>query len=298
MSHDDFLDLKAERDDWHRPSKVEGKRETNNNLSSGDSGSNGSGGIITVIITLILAVLLAGLGYWVAEQLDRVYEQFERTNQQLDLISRRVQVLESKLDVSNDSMASSAAAFKATLKNHDSEIRKLWGVSYDRNRKSIQANKNELDGLLKSLKALKKSNDQLAKASISLKTEIGQLKKLELTQQLTRINGQLTNQESALSKASSDVKTLSEKLAPMSSLVEGQQNAIQVNQRKIKELNNELVRSLTDVESQLNDKTVENRVKKLAELVDSIDKSRSRVNSELVKLSGRVNDLQKRAAQK
>lgn len=57
----------------------------------------------------------------------------------------RIASMESKLSVTDESLSQSGAAMQALLQDHEvridtnlSEIRKLWGVSYDTNRRSIE----------------------------------------------------------------------------------------------------------------------------------------------------------------
>ncbi len=288
MAHDDLFDLKAERDEWHDNAPKDGSSK--NKRRNRDSSSGDSSGTVIIIVTLILAVLLGALGYWVSEQFNQVYGQFDRVNQQFDLLSKRVKVLESKLDVSNDNMLNSDAAVKATLKEHGSEIRKLWGISYDRNKKSIKANQD-------ALKSLKKTAKQLQAES---KAYSGKFKATE--QKLSSLGGQLGDIDfkATMAKLSSSQKAsetklnaLSEKVEPIGSLLEKQAVEVKLQAKKVNELNDELLRSITDLQIQLNDESLKKKVNKLSGLIDSIDKNRSRVNSELVKLSNRVNELQK-----
>ncbi|GLQ30964.1 hypothetical protein [Litoribrevibacter albus] len=282
MAHDDLLDLKAERDDWQTTKRSPKKVETTVKESP-----SGSGGMFAIIVSLILAVLLAGMGYWVADQFDRVYDQFDRTNQQINLLSQRVQVLEGKLDISNDSVASSEAAFRATLKEHDSEIRKLWGVSYDRNRKSIQDQEKEIASLKASSKSVKSQTDKISASLTKVDQKVNELTKLKLSDALASIRQDI--------KQSSDlINALSQKINPYLPKLEEYQASITANTKQIKDLNDELLRSVTDLQIQLNDDSLDKEVNKLSKLIESIDKNRTRVNAELVKLSGKVNDLQKK----
>ncbi|MFC3149706.1 hypothetical protein ACFOEK_01550 [Litoribrevibacter euphylliae] len=286
MAHDDLLDLKAERDDWQPI-----KRNTRKNDNDSDNDRSGSGSVFSIIVSLVLAVLLAGMGYWVADQFDKVYDQFERTNQQLNLLSQRVQVLEGKLDTSNDSMLSSEAAVKATLKEHGSEIRKLWGVSYDRNRKAINAQSNDIAQLKKTTKTLKSEVDGAQSKLTQVTKDVSVLSKLKVGESLATL-------ETKLLGVSKEVDAFSTQLKPLLPKLEQYDESIVRNTKQLKELNDELIRSITDIQIQLNDDSLDKEVNKLSKLIDSIDKNRSRVNAELVKLSSKVNELQKKASQK
>lgn len=294
MAHDDLLDLKAERDDWQQPAK----RNVRNVEYKADNGRKGSGGIFSIIVCLVLALLLAGMGYWVADQFDKVYDQFERTNQQLNLLSQRVQVLEGKLDVSNDSMASSAAAVRATLKEHDSEIRKLWGVSYDRNRKTINKQSDEIAELKKVSQSLKSGVNGLKSDVNGFKSNLNQVTKDVSVLNNLKVGESLAALETKLLTVAEQVSAFSEQLNPLLPKLEQYDESIVRHTKQLKELNDELIRSITDIQIQLNDDSLDKEVNKLSKLIDSIDKNRSRVNAELVKLSSKVNDLQKKMSAK
>lgn len=294
MAHDDLLDLKAERDDWQQPAK----RNVRNVEYKADNGRKGSGGIFSIVVCLVLALLLAGMGYWVADQFDKVYDQFERTNQQLNLLSQRVQVLEGKLDVSNDSMASSAAAVRATLKEHDSEIRKLWGVSYDRNRKTINKQSDEIAELKKVSQSLKSGVNGLKSDVNGFKSNLNQVTKDVSVLNNLKVGEALAALETKLLTVAEQVSAFSEQLNPLLPKLEQYDESIVRHTKQLKELNDELIRSITDIQIQLNDDSLDKEVNKLSKLIDSIDKNRSRVNAELVKLSSKVNDLQKKMSAK
>lgn len=280
MAHDDLLDLKAERDDWQTTKRAPKRNQTVEK-------EPGNRGVFAIVVSLVLAVLLAGMGYWVAVQLERVYEQFERTNHQLSLLSQRVGVLEGKLDISNDSMASSEAVFRATLKEHDSEIRKLWGVSYDRNRKAIKDNEDAISVLKGTAKSIQTENKKMAETLSNVDTSVAELSKLKLSESLSSLKKGL-NENSKL------VEDLSQKVSPYLPKLQQYQSSIESNSKQIKELNDELLRSVTDLQIQLNDDSLDKEVNELSELIRSIDKNRARVNAELVKLSNKVNDIQKK----
>jgi chromosome segregation ATPase len=67
---------------------------------------------------------------------------FQQSQAELSRADQRIAQLEDKLTLAGDESNASVTALQASLKEAHSEIGKLWGVAYDRNRKSIQANKN------------------------------------------------------------------------------------------------------------------------------------------------------------
>lgn len=140
MSNDD-LQIVPERDEAissrARPTKSADSRRTKSsgrdaNTSRADkSGSGGKGGLI-----FLLLLSFAASGY--------LYYLLQESNAAQADIGSRVASMESKLSVTDESLSQSGAAMQAVLQDHDvqldsqmSEIRKLWGVSYDTNRTAI-----------------------------------------------------------------------------------------------------------------------------------------------------------------
>ncbi|MFL0810620.1 MAG: hypothetical protein K6L76_09415 [Agarilytica sp.] len=86
------------------------------------------------VFALLIALLAGGAaGYSTWRMLEA-----EKMLGEADL---RIADLEGKFEMSGDEANASSATMQAKLKWADSEIRKLWGVSYDTNRKAIETNK-------------------------------------------------------------------------------------------------------------------------------------------------------------
>lgn len=98
-------------------------------------------------------------------------------------VSQRVSSLEGRLSVTDESLSESGAAMQALLQDHAaelelhmSEIRKLWGVAYDTNRKNIEALQTSLSGIRSQLQSLSDEVDnagsQVASRVDSLGSEL------------------------------------------------------------------------------------------------------------------------------
>lgn len=86
------------------------------------------------VLLAIAAVAFAGFVYW---QLQQTQQALQKTAATLTAAEGRVTELEKRLMLSGDESTQSMAALQANIKENASEIRKLWGVSNDRNRKAI-----------------------------------------------------------------------------------------------------------------------------------------------------------------
>ena len=125
--------------------------------------------LMALLVALVSATAAAYL-YW----------QVGQTQYKLAAYEQRITQMEGQLAMTGDESEASMAAVQAKLKWADSEIRKLWGVSHDRNRKAIESNTENLAAVKKSLAdlsaSLKKQADTLAKQVSAQQTVVQELK--------------------------------------------------------------------------------------------------------------------------
>ncbi len=126
------------------------------------SGSSGGGGRM-LGINLILAVLVAGLvvaGWFIANQ----HQLLTAEKQALDAAEGRIALLEERLRMTDETLIDSEKDTEEQIGFWESEIRKLWAVSNERNRKWIKDNEAALAKLTKTLTAIETSNRDLGTA--------------------------------------------------------------------------------------------------------------------------------------
>lgn len=113
---------------------------------------------VAVIALLIALASLGGSGFlaW----------QLTESQKALQLAKGRITGLETRLNLSSDQSTQTVEDIDAKLKWADSEIRKLWGVSNDTNKKKIAANVSGIAALKKSL-ATTKRNTTKSRASVT-----------------------------------------------------------------------------------------------------------------------------------
>jgi len=123
------------------------------------TGSTGSGKMIG--INLILAVLVAGLviaGWFIANQHQLLTEE----KLALNSAESRIAQMEDRLRMTDESLMDSEEDTQEKIGFWETEIRKLWAVSNDRNRKWIKDNEAALAKLQKTLSAIEASNRELS----------------------------------------------------------------------------------------------------------------------------------------
>ena len=105
---------------------------------------------------LIMAVLVAGLvvaGWFIANQ----HQMLKSEQAALAAASDRISVLEDRLRVTDEAMTETGQDTQEQLGFWESEIRKLWAVSNERNRKWIKTNEAGVGQVKKSLAAVETS---------------------------------------------------------------------------------------------------------------------------------------------
>lgn len=165
---------------------------------------NPSGNALLYFTFLLALAGLAGSGYlaWQGQQQAQTSQAIRAQ------LEARVAELEGKLSMSEDNALESAEAMKAKLVWADSEIRKLWGVSYDTNRKAIAANTDAIDALTKKLDG--NNSKLLADIKKQLGSVDGKLLAAQATvdEQLERLNtqiGKLIGLEKQMTQLRSDL---------------------------------------------------------------------------------------------
>ncbi|MFC6635099.1 hypothetical protein [Microbulbifer taiwanensis] len=99
----------------------------------------------------LFALILALAGLAAAAFL---YQQWQASRVQLVDAESRIAELEKRFEMSDEESSASVEVLSAKVKENASEIRKLWGVSYDTNRKGIDANKSAAAANKKQVAAL------------------------------------------------------------------------------------------------------------------------------------------------
>lgn len=152
----------------------------------------------------LCGIAAAGFAYW----------QLTLTQQALAQADLRIAELEGKFELSDDEANASTETMQAKLKWADSEIRKLWGVAHDTNRKAIAANKEAIEKTEKIAQSATKEVDTKVKQAMkNVTAELKLLSDLVEAQQLS-----LTNVENAQASIKTQAQTINQKLAELEKL--------------------------------------------------------------------------------
>ncbi len=156
------------------------------------------------LVIALIGLAIGGFLYW---QLMLTTDTLNQTQKELKAATARVSNLEQRLSLSDDESTQSITVVQAKVKENASEIRKLWGVSYDTNRKTI-------DTLGKSFKKIQASigsqTKQVKTALGNLDTELQILKDVSEGQQsvVARADQWMNQQKGAMDSVLKRVDTL------------------------------------------------------------------------------------------
>ncbi|MCB1667261.1 MAG: hypothetical protein KDI24_02810 [Pseudomonadales bacterium] len=168
------------------------------------------------ILVLLLLVAFIGSGYFSWLQ----YQQLTSLQASFDELKGRLASTDESLNQSGAALAVKLGDHEKELAKHWSEIKKLWGVSNDRNKKAIADNAEMVKGLKNSavarqkevatlegqLAAIKKSIDTVTSASLTSKLEVEEAKDQmqSLVDRLNRLDQSIKQWQTTLTRRVSE----------------------------------------------------------------------------------------------
>ncbi|MEX2367789.1 MAG: hypothetical protein WD601_14400 [Pseudohongiellaceae bacterium] len=175
-----------------------------------------------MLIALILLACIASA--W-------LFVQTRALTAERDALVQRVEQIESKLSVTDESLSESGAAMQSVLQEHSSElelhmseIRKLWGVAYDRNRPAIQELQTQQENMSARMNSF---NSSLAKADPIIQGYDGIQSRLET------LSSQLLVQSATLDDLSARARSLADRSNSLESRMQNQGSTINQHEEAI-----------------------------------------------------------------
>jgi len=233
-------------------------------------------------------------------------------NQQLKSeLQIQIKDLDNQLIAADASASEQGLTIEETLNKHNSEIRKLWGVSYDTNRKSIKGNNQSIETLKKEIATFDKTLSQQNKSTLALEAtqkklnatvnKIATVELVTLKDQQSSIKKSLLGIEDDASMLVSKSETQSLQITQLLKSLADLESSKMEGAARVKKAETAL-REITDkistierkLTTQLGDARPGDLQIQLAdhqEAIDSIDVYRIQVNSKLNRLESNVNQL-------
>ncbi|WP_417513760.1 hypothetical protein [Marinobacter sp.] len=264
--------------------------------SSGGSGRSG----LAVLWLLVIAVAVASVAGWYSQ--NQRIQTLEGQLEEADYWARQSKLalarFEGDLSQTGESLQERGASLaeqigsqKKQLDEADSEIRKLWAIANERNKKRLDEHQERIAaaeaGLVESRKAAADVGSTVEKVRTSLTADVAALTKQTETSiaALESSNRQATEQLTLLSKQLADVD--------------------QVVERRVRRFEQEQKLGISGIEGRLSalekklaqasdndrDQALRNELAALKKNVQAIDSSRAQITSRLVRLSDEVNQL-------
>ena len=174
--------------------------------SGGSDGSSFSNRIFSVILLLGLAAA----GWFLFVQQEELGEERER----LDQANQRLVVLEERLSATDNAMMQEGQDTKERIGFWQDEIRKLWAISNERNKKWIKDNERSInkitasiDGVVASTRNIQAAVDRHESAFEQQQGIIDQLASLELQlQQIVRSQRDLVDKVNKVNASFSQIR--------------------------------------------------------------------------------------------
>ena len=205
-------------------------------------GDDGGGRMIG--FTLVLAVLAAGLaaaGWFIANQHQLLTEE----QRQVADARTRIEALEDRLRMTDQVISETDAETGEQINLWESEIRKLWAISNERNKKWIQDNQRLLQSQKTTIQALQSTNQSLKSSVARHEKALGQQQ--EVADQLASIELQLQRMLRGQRELVDKVNAAAQTVARMNSEVKEHEQAIAAIDSYRRQFNTRLV----DIEQRL-----------------------------------------------
>jgi len=262
-------------------------------------GNGGGGSSVGLWLLLIIVAGAAGAGwYFQSQRIQAMEAQLEEADYWARQSKLALARFEGELSETGESlqqrgatMAEQIAGNAAALKTANSEIRKLWVVSNERNKARLNEHQERLDKVEKELAAE-------TRALADLTTSVEQLKS-SLGADLAALEEQTRTSIAALQDSSrqltEQVSVLNQKLAEVAPLVDSRIRRFEQEQKlTINGMEGRISALEKETDGLAGDSQVRALQKEIATLkktVASIDASRAQLTSRLVRLSDEVNSL-------
>jgi len=225
------------------------------------------------LIVVLLIVGAVGGGWVYSEQKQELTDLRTELKDALGFIRQSKLLMarfEGELSETGAEMAEGDTEAQKKLKFLDSEVRKLWGVAYDRNRKAIGAN----DGLIRQhALELKSAASELKNVTSANKKQAEKLKGLVKNLTRQQLSTQVLQSELLAIKGSNE---------QLFSQIEQLEDASSVAMLVLRQEINQLAKN----------EGVDVRVKQNEMAIEAIDASRLQLNERFVVLDRKLNDLQ------
>jgi len=258
------------------------------------SGGNG----FVYLLLLLLVFSSAGFGYWSYQRQLQLEELLVMLGQQQQVSGQKIAALEGLISTTDENASKSGAALQAQLRkllsesesriaHVDSELAKLWTVSYQRNRPQLEALEKTVAGVSQQLAGI----DKQFKAS---------------DQTVAGLRNDLAKSDKVLAHTGEALNALTSTQAQMQDAAQRIVEQLRIRDQANQELDElqdgqlkRLAQQLTDLQQNPQaPAALRELVAEQGRTIDSINAFRKQINQEVLRLRDRINALQLSVPQK
>lgn len=265
-----------------------------------DNRGSGGGSSLGMLWLLVIVVAVAAVVGWYSQ--NQRIQMLEGQLEEADYWARQSKLalarFEGDLSETGENLQERGASLSDQMVSHkkqlddaDSEIRKLWVIANERNKKRLDDHQERIAaseaGLADSKKALADVSTTVEKVGTSLAADVASLTKQTRTS--------VSALEDASRQATDQLTSLGKQVANVDQVVERQVRRFEQEQKLgisgIEGRLSALEKKLGDLSGGGRDNAITNELAALKRNVDAIDSSRAQLTSRLVRLSEEVNQL-------
>ena len=271
--------------------------KTSSNTSVTPPTKVGGFGTVIAFTALLVAVGMAVWNYQLTQKMDQQSVLLEQMNLWLESTDATLTRTTTSASQSGETLSSRLEQLNGRvedrIKHFDSEIAKLWTVSYQRNKPQLEKQGETIEAQAKQIKTqtesintiqsglaqvqeqAKKSNGSVDKLSKSVSEFDSSLKKRD--QQLSKLNDLVASKDKQIAQ-------LNERVAQLNSDLEFQLSIERDERARLSE-------QLEQIKAGSNSSKLDGRIATIEDRLRSIDSSRQSVNAELLKIKQQLNTL-------
>jgi len=258
-----------------------------------------SSGLVTgvAVIALLVAVAMAIWNYQLTQKMDQQSVLLEQMNLWLESTDATLTKTTTSASQSGETLSSRLEQLNGRvedrIKHFDSEIAKLWTVSYQRNKpqlekqgETIEAQAQQIKSQTESIKSIQSLVDQVQSQAKKSEGSVNTLSKSvsEFDESLKKRDQQLSKLNDLVARKDKQITQLSERIAQLNSDLEFQLSIERDERARINE-------QLDQVKSGSNANDLDGRIATIEDRLRSIDSSRQSVNAELLNIKQQLNTL-------
>jgi chromosome segregation ATPase len=263
------------------------------------SGGGGPGGGLLMWLVLVVVAAGAGAGWYVQnERIEALEGQLEEADYWARQSKLALARFEGELSETGESLQERGASLEEKiaandkrLDSADSEIRKLWVIANERNKKRLDEHQQRLadvdDQLAQANKAVADLSASLEQARTGLSADVAQVRQ--------RLDDSVASLERANQEATQQLTRLSQQIGDVDQVIESRIRRFEQEQKLgISGMEGQVAALEQKMGSMAGDdevRALRNQLSELKKTVDAVDASRSQLTSRLVRLSEEVNQL-------